>query len=129
MILLDTHVWVRWLVPGADPLPAPTLRLLAEADSVGVSAVSCWEAAYLHKRGRIQLAMPLMEWLDAALHGSGIECIALDHRIAAAAAVLTEVHRDPADRFIIATAIETRRQLVTLDTTIHRYPELAGLLA
>lgn len=129
MILLDTHVWVRWLVPGAEPLPASTMRLLGEAESVGVSAVSCWEAAYLHKRGRIKLAMPAQEWFDAALQGSGVECIALDQRIAATAAALTDLHRDPADRFIIATAIETRRQLVTLDTTVRQYPELAGLLA
>ena len=129
MILLDTHVWIRWLVPGAEPLPASAQRLLDEAESVGVSAVSCWEAAYLHKRGRIEFAMSAREWIEAALQGSGIECIAVDQRIASTAAALTEIHRDPADRFIIATAIETRRRLVTLDTTIHRYPELAGLLA
>ena len=45
------------------------------------------------------------------------------------AANLADLHRDPADRFIIATALSTQRRLLTLDSTILSYPELADLLA
>ncbi|WP_223210493.1 twitching motility protein PilT [Leptothrix cholodnii] len=41
---------------------------------------------------------------------------------------MTDVHRDPADRFIIATALETHCRLLSLDQQFHLYPELAGLL-
>jgi PIN domain nuclease of toxin-antitoxin system len=40
-----------------------------------------------------------------------------------------DIHRDPADRFIIATALLTGRQLLTLDGVIAQYPELTGKLA
>ena len=45
MILLDTHVWVRWLCPTADPLPLAMLETLETAKDLAVSAVSCWEVA------------------------------------------------------------------------------------
>ena len=56
-------------------------------------------------------------------------CLPLDSSMAARAAALADVHRDPADRFIIATALVTNRRLLTLDGVIPTYPELAGFLA
>lgn len=128
MILLDTHIWLRWLTPGETPLPTAMTRVLDQADDLAVSAVSCWEVAYLHKRGRLSLPVPLVPWLDAALSGSGIGCIPVTGSIAAAAAGLADVHRDPADRFIIATALASRRRLLTLDAAITKYPELVSQL-
>ena len=129
MILLDTHIWLRWLSPDGVELPASVLaKLEADAD-LAVSAVSCWEVAYLARRGRLVRPIPLTEWLTEALTGSGVACISLDRQIAAAAANLADIHRDPADRFIIATAMTTGRPLLTLDNVIPSYPELAGLLA
>lgn len=55
--------------------------------------------------------------------------IPLDASIAAAAAGLSDIHRDPADRFIMATALASGRRLVTLDSVIPTYPELAGHMA
>ena len=72
VILLDTHVWVRWLCPTADPLPLAMLETLETAGDLAVSAVSCWEVAYLAKRGRLVLPLPLATWLQAALAGSEI---------------------------------------------------------
>ena len=66
MILLDTHVWVRWLAPAAHPLPATALAAIAAADSLAVSAISCWEVVQLHKRGRIELLMDADQWLLTA---------------------------------------------------------------
>ena len=129
MILLDTHIWLRWLSPGDDALPEAVLDKIEHADDLAVSAVSCWEVAYLARRGRLLLPIPLAQWLPEALQGSGVGCIAIDQQIAASAANLTDVHRDPADRFIVATALVTQRQLLTLDSVIPNYPELSGWLA
>lgn len=49
--------------------------------------------------------------------------------IAETAGSLTDVHRDPADRIIIATAIVTGTRLLTLDASMRAYPEIAQLLA
>ena len=129
MILLDTHIWLRWLSPGDDKLPTAVIDKLAAADDWAVSAVSCWEIAYLVKRNRLMLPVPLAAWMPEALAGSRILCIPMDPMIATLAANLSDIHRDPADRFIIATALATRRRLLTLDSMILKYPELASLLA
>lgn len=128
MILLDTHIWVRWLEPDSDPLPAAISKLIDYSDHVVVSAVSCWEVAYLVKRNRLKLSLPIDEWLEAALDESGVISQPLTANMASRAAELTDIHRDPADRFIIATAIELNATLLTLDSYIKDYPELRGLL-
>jgi PIN domain nuclease of toxin-antitoxin system len=129
MILLDTHVWVRWLAPASRPLSDDVLASIDGADRLAISAISCWEVAYLHKRGRIELGMDVSPWLELALEGSGIECLPISREIGAQAAALSDIHRDPADRFIIATAVLSRFRLLTLDETVRRYPEVSHLLA
>jgi PIN domain nuclease of toxin-antitoxin system len=121
MILLDTHIGVRWLAPWDQPLPDGVAAAIDNEDDVAVSAVSCWEVAYLSKRGRLTLGQPVQSWMDAALSGSGIRCISLDAEMSTLAAGLTDIHRDPADRFIIATALVTKRRLLTQDEMVGKY--------
>lgn len=128
VILLDTHVWVRWLAPESRPLAGDVLASINAADRLAVSAISCWEVVYLHKRRRIDLGMDVSRWLDLALAGSDVECFPITREIGAHAAELSDIHRDPADRFIIATAVLTRYRLLTLDDTVRKYPELHQLL-
>ena len=128
MILLDTHIWVRWIEPDMDPLPVAMSRMIDNSDQVTVSAVSCWEVAYLAKRSRLMLPLSVDEWLQAALDESGVTSLPLTAKMASRAASLADIHRDPADRFIIATAIETGATLLTLDSAFKDYPELTGLL-
>lgn len=128
MILLDTHIWVRWIEPGLDPLPSAITSLINASDRVYVSAVSCWEVAYLAKKNRLILPIPTDEWLRAALEESGVESFSITAKIASRAASLPDIHRDPADRFIIATAVETGGTLISLDHTFRDYPELTGQL-
>ncbi|MGZ4969267.1 MAG: PIN domain-containing protein [Methylobacter sp.] len=45
MILLDTHVWVRWLDPQQKPLAPTLVDVIETADQVAVSAITCWEVA------------------------------------------------------------------------------------
>jgi PIN domain nuclease of toxin-antitoxin system len=84
--------------------------------------------SYLVKRNRLSLPLPIDEWIQAALDESGVESLSLTAKIASRAAMLPDIHRDPADRFIIATAIETGATLLTLDGTFKDYPELGKLL-
>ncbi|MGY6275590.1 PIN domain-containing protein [Methylomonas sp. MgM2] len=57
-----------------------------------------------------------------------MSCIPLNRSISIIAANLPEHHRDPADRFIIATAIESNARLMSLDSHFPNYLELAGKL-
>lgn len=128
MIVLDTHIWVRWVDPSANPLSPGLVETIESADQLAVSAVTCWEVAWLVRRGRLELKLDLMDWLDQALEGSGVLCLPIDRRIAVRAAGLPEYHRDPADRLIIATAMDRQTQLISLDGAFSAYFDSPGLL-
>lgn len=104
MILIDTHIWLRWLLPG-DPLPRNLSGLIESADSLAVSSISCWEIVLLDKFDRIELPLAVDEWLKEALDGSDVIALPIDDSIASLAGRLPYHHKDPADRFIIATSI------------------------
>ena len=64
MIVLDTHIWVRWLDPTADPLPQSLIDKIETAETLAISTITCWEVAWLNRRGRIILQLPLADWID-----------------------------------------------------------------
>ncbi len=74
----------------------------------------------IHKE-RIELDYPVGTWRRLLLHEGLIE-IPLDGEIAVRATGLTGLVNDPADRFIMATALEGHR-LVTADRRIRQWPE------
>ena len=126
MIVLDTHVWIWW-VHGDPRLPGSHSALLTAAgpNHVGVSAISLWEAAMLVARNRVQVAAPLEQWFHQALTKSGVQVLPLTPEVAVETARLPgTIHRDPADRIIIATARVLTVPLVTLDGRILSYPHV-----
>lgn len=128
MILLDTHIWLRWVAPETGPLSENLQQTIDEAPRLAVSAVSCWELAYLVRMGKIALSLPLAAWFEAALAESSVEALPLTCDITRLAAELPLIHRDPADRFIIATALWHQCPLVSLDSEFRYYPQLSSLL-
>ena len=125
MIILDTHIWVRW---SCNDLSNSITSRIERAASVCVSAISCWEVAYLAKRGRLVLDIPLKEWFHEALDQSDVVLLPLDGDIARIAAELPDHHRDPSDRFIIATAINYNARIISFDSQFPLYRELKNKL-
>ena len=124
-LLLDTHVWL-WYAEGvsAQLRPAMVRKLDAARQKAGlvVSAISVWEVGMLSARGRIQLAVPLREWVSRALQAPGIRCAPLDAAIAAESTMLPDdPPGDTADRFLVATARQHGLTLATRDERIVRY--------
>ena len=120
MIVLDTHVWLWWLT-APDRLSVAASDAIAAADSIGVSTISCWEVGMLSERGRITLDRPVGQWVRAALNADGRSvAIAPDERVAVDAATL-DLHGDPADRFIYATARTASARLVTRDQRLRQF--------
>lgn len=87
---------------------------VAASGEVAVSAISFWECAMLAEKGRIVLPLAIEGWRTGLL-GAGLLEIPLDGRIALAAAGFADLHRDPADRFIAASAGVRNATLVTAD--------------
>jgi PIN domain nuclease of toxin-antitoxin system len=118
VILLDTHVWLWW---AAEPtrLSPRARRALLRATRLGVSVISCWEAAMLAYRGRIQSDSHLLSWQEKALAVEKVEVVPLTPAIAVRAAGLQAARGgDPADWLIAATAQELQVRLVTKDETL-----------
>jgi PIN domain nuclease of toxin-antitoxin system len=127
MILLDTHVWLRWLLPG-EPLPQQWIERIEQAETVFVSAVSCWEIVMLERRKRVDLPLPVEEWLDEATAESRVDVLPVTCEISRLSGLLPEHHKDPADRIIIATAVYRHLSLLSFDSAFPLYQELSGLL-
>lgn len=122
-MILDTHA-LLWMDRN-DPALGATARQRIEsdwrADQLAVSAISFWEAAMLAERGRIVLPMPVTLWREDLI-AAGLVEIPIDGRIALLATQLENLHRDPADRFIVATAIDRNMALMTADRQILAWP-------
>ena len=82
-----------------------------------VSAISFWEAAMLAERDRISLPTSPERWRANWLRAGVIE-IPIDGWIALQSCQLMNFHRDPADRFIVATALDRNLPLMTADKNI-----------
>ena len=118
MIVLDTHV-LMWLRLGERQLGSNTQTLINEAwraNSLCVSAISFWEVELLKVKQRIRFPDDVGAWRRELLAQGVIE-IPVDGAIGIRAAGLQDFHADPADRVIVATALE-QHQLVTADQSI-----------
>lgn len=123
MILLDTHV-LLWLDRNDLALGNRCRALIQEAwqqDGIGVCAITFWEVAMLTARGRITLGQAPDQWRFDWLN-AGLQEMALDGAIALAATELADFHPDPADRFIVATALARGATLITADQAILSWP-------
>ena len=129
MILLDTHIWVWW-VHGNENLTPEQAKVIEENEAgiIGVSAISCWEVAKLVERGRLELDIPVEDWLEQALSYPGVRLLELTPEIAVESTRLPgEFHRDPADQIIVATARVHDCLLLTADGLIKDYPYVETL--
>ena len=129
MILLDTHIWI-WLADESDRLTEQHRQIIEHhRDSgLGVSVISCWEVAKLVEYGRLKLACPVDEWIEAALLLPGVRLLELTPRIAVASTKLPgEFHRDPADQIIVATARVYEIELLTVDERMLKYEHVHTL--
>ena len=118
MILLDTHVliWSRQDDAPIGPQCRELIELsLAEGD-LAASAFSFWEVAMLSEKGRLEVARDIFSWRNGLLE-DGLFEIPVDGQIGIRANNLPNFHPDPADRIIVATALEGHR-LITADEMI-----------
>lgn len=118
MIVLDTHAWLWWLTK-PEKLGKQGARQIAKADRIGLPAICVWEVATKAELGKLKFNRPYDVWVDEALtEDARLEVLPLSPRISIEAVRLSWAHRDPADRFIVATARVHGAPLVTADDTI-----------
>lgn len=104
------------------------VNLIETADTIGVSAISCFEVAWFVQHGRILVHVDIRDWFRMALSGSGVDLVPLTPEIASSAVQLAKHHSDPQDRIIIATALAHDALLISADAKFPLYAELDGRL-
>jgi PIN domain nuclease of toxin-antitoxin system len=122
LIVLDTHIFL-WLDLELHRIPAKITLAIEKADTLGISAISLWEIAMLSTKGRIELPIPVLPWLQEALSQKNVVLLPITPEIAACSGTL-EIHGDPADRLIAATAITLNCPLATADGNLLAMPSL-----
>lgn len=132
LVLLDTHVWV-WLLNGDRKLNPKALKAIEQSlaeEAVLLSAISPWEVAMLVSKGRLTLDRDVGEWVSAAAGIPGIRIEAITPEIAVASTRLPgNIHPDPADRLIAATARHLGALLITEDQLLLNYAAAKHLKA
>ena len=119
MILLDTHV-LLWLISGDEKLGLKSRALIDKAlheSNVAVSAITFWEVALLQQKKRIEFNQDIQDW-RRELISMGVTEIAISGELGVFSTTLEDFHADPADRFIVATAIMKKAKLLTADQKI-----------
>jgi PIN domain nuclease of toxin-antitoxin system len=122
VILLDTHVAI-WLANEDRNLGAQAREIILRAredSELAISAVSFWEIALLVSKDRLELHKDAFV-LRIDLLNSGVTEVPLTGDVAMLAVGLENLHADPADRFIAATAIAHDALLITADDRLLRW--------
>jgi PIN domain nuclease of toxin-antitoxin system len=120
-LLLDTHVLI-WLMFGDSKLGSRAKAEIARIGNAGdllVAAITPWEIGVLVSKKRIDLHRDALVWIRDALSMPGVSLVSLDPEIAVASTRLPfEMHSDPADRILVATARHLGATLVTADQAL-----------
>ncbi|HLA27551.1 MAG TPA: type II toxin-antitoxin system VapC family toxin [Syntrophales bacterium] len=127
MIVLDTHAWLWWV--SSPAILSETAKGIIDGavteKNIFISAISTWEVAVLVSRGRLKLTMSASDWVAASETLPFLNFVPVSNSIALKSVQLPgDMHDDPADRIIIATAISLGAVLVTKDEKIRNYPHV-----
>jgi len=127
-LLLDTCA-VIWLQNG-DAMTRSAIEAIVRAgrsERILISPISAWEIGLLSRPGArraapLQFLPDAKTWFQKTMAAPGIKAAPMTPEIAIDASFLPgDLHSDPADRIIIATARHLRVPVVTRDHRIINY--------
>jgi len=127
--VLDTHVWIWWMLgdPGFSRAERDALDALPLESRPVISDISLWEFATLVDMGRVEIEGSVTDWLRIAASPATVKIQPITPAIVAEMNRLpTTFHRDPADRLILATARFLKLPLATKDRKI-RHSRLVSI--
>lgn len=121
MVILDTHIWLWWLLgDGAlKSFERKALDGLAERGEISISWVTIWETEMLERKGRISLEPNIFNWMEIATTPEVSKVIPVNTDVVLGQKKLPKsFHSDPADRLITSTSMLTEYALATYDRRI-----------
>jgi PIN domain nuclease of toxin-antitoxin system len=126
-LLLDTHIWI-WGNLEPHRITSEVARQLTNPQNDQfLSAVSIWEAIVLLEKRRLRLDRDFGEWFKNSKEVMNLVELAVTWEVAHELRFTMLGHRDPADRFLVATAKVYDLTLVTADERLMRVPGIRVL--
>jgi PIN domain nuclease of toxin-antitoxin system len=114
-LLLDTHIWL-WSVLEPERLSRRVAKEIQDtSNDLWLSPISVWELIVLWQKGRMVPGEDIETWVPNALQNLPLQEAPVTYEVARETGRLRLAHRDPADRFLVATAKVFELTLVTAD--------------
>jgi PIN domain nuclease of toxin-antitoxin system len=121
-LLVDTCTFL-WIAGGGREL-SPRVRdvYLSQDNDVYFSAVSAWEIAVKHARGKLPLPEMPDRLVPAERERCGMMALPFDEECALHVSRLPVLHHDPFDRMLVSQAIVHGMIILTPDRLVAQYP-------
>ncbi len=114
-LLLDTHIWL-WSMLEPKHLSRRVVKALEDTkNELWLSPISVWELLILIEKKRVVLSKDVPDWIADAMNKVPLQEAPITHEVALETQYVDLTHRDPADRFLAATANVFNLTLVTAD--------------
>ena len=125
--LLDTHIWL-WAAFEPHKLTSEVHNLLnnPEAD-LFLSPISLWELSVLIEKKKFFINQDFATWIQQSISDLNLQEVLLNWQVAYELRFILPNHKDPADRFLAATAVAYDLILVTADQKLIGVPGLKVL--
>ena len=125
--LLDTHIWL-WMLREPHKLTSLVHQAVYEpSNNCYLSPISVWEVTVLLEKKRIEMHEDFAVWFARTTRDLELMEAGLNWQIAHEMRYILPNHKDPADRFIAATAVAYDLTLVTADARLIGVPGLKVL--
>jgi PIN domain nuclease of toxin-antitoxin system len=114
-LLLDTHIWI-WSNLEPWRLTSDVTQVLSDTENeLWLSPVSVWELIVHVEKKRIELENDVLTWIATSKQELSLREAPMSWAVAEELRFVVLGHRDPADRFLVATARVQDLTLVTAD--------------
>jgi PIN domain nuclease of toxin-antitoxin system len=120
-VLLDTRVFLWWLLGDDAVSPAARDAISEDANETFVSAASAWEISIKYKLGRLPEAGRLVADFNSVVADRGFAEMPITIRHGESAGNLPLHHKDPFDRMLIAQALAESLTLISNERVFDRY--------
>ena len=126
-LLLDTHIWL-WSVLEPERLSRRVAKEIQDlSNQLWLSPISIWELIVLWQKGRMVPGEDIETWVPTALRSLPLQEAPVTNEVARETGRLRLPHRDPADRFLVATAKVFELTLVTADEHLFKVRDVSVL--
>lgn len=120
-LLLDTHVFIWWSI-SPKRLSAQAKKLIADTDNgLFLSLASIWEMQIKIQLGKLELDISLVELIQQQQEVNELNLLSIELNHIYALSSLSNHHKDPFDRLIIAQSIVENINLISIDKVFDKY--------